>query len=511
MAPGDAVVTGFSGVRPGQGGPDGLAIDLDGPSARVVALQNLGGPPRGQLVNAPKPGTITAGQVGQVFGVALDDATPPNIYLAATSAYGLPIVGSNGARLRQGAPGATFMPGLFGPAQQNGGPGSIWRVDGRSGQVNLFADVRLNGQPNTGTGLGGLAFDPASKQIFAADRSTGMIHAFGLDGREHGVYDHGNAGRTALGMEPVADAPEGRLDITQSGFEVERPETWGFAPLPRLVGALGVREGRLYYSVAEGPQVWSVGIGPNGFTNDIRFEVEVPALREGIEIASLTFDRSGLLYVAERGQPLGSYDFGELASPGEARVMRFRPLRDPDPDSGALWDSVGDEYAVGLLPAFSNGDGGVAIGNGYNASGALGPSTCGTTLWSTGERLRDPGNNAQPPGGGPADIDGLQGNALDMIRPKNEPPTNAWYIDYDDKPGNPAARGYMGAIATWQFCRPVQGSAAPPPPPPVAFAAPPPPMVGLWLPAGHGVGRRILRRAGALPGRHPLPRRRVRL
>ena len=52
----------------------------------------MGGPPQAQLVAAPKTFTVTARQTGQVFSLALDDADPPNIYAAATSAYGLPIV-----------------------------------------------------------------------------------------------------------------------------------------------------------------------------------------------------------------------------------------------------------------------------------------------------------------------------------------------------------------------------------------------------------------------------------
>ncbi|MEI5604438.1 hypothetical protein, partial [Streptomyces brasiliscabiei] len=69
---------------------------------------------------------MTASQTGQLFGVALDNATPPNIFVAATSVYGLPIVIPGGAgqlnRAKQGAPGAAFMPGLFGPPQLGGGP-----------------------------------------------------------------------------------------------------------------------------------------------------------------------------------------------------------------------------------------------------------------------------------------------------------------------------------------------------------------------------------------------------
>jgi hypothetical protein len=95
---GNAAVTGFSGaqlpaqVPPGVNPADQTVIDLNGPAARVIDLQAPGAPPQAQLLTAPKPFTVTASQIGQVFAVALDNAMPPNIYLAATSAYGLPIV-----------------------------------------------------------------------------------------------------------------------------------------------------------------------------------------------------------------------------------------------------------------------------------------------------------------------------------------------------------------------------------------------------------------------------------
>src|SRR4029077_2981766 len=176
---------------------------------------------------------VTASQVGQVFGVALDDATPPNIYLGATSAYGLPIIapGPNGgaARVKQGAPNAQFMPGLFGPVQAGGSPGSIWRIDGATGQVSLFANVALDGMPNTGAALGGLAYDAASKTLFAADRGTGMIHAFGLNGQERGRFDHGTQGRTAAGLPPVAFDPAGRLHTSEPSFHDPEPDPRGLA------------------------------------------------------------------------------------------------------------------------------------------------------------------------------------------------------------------------------------------------------------------------------------------
>ena len=133
-------------------------IDVDGASLRIVDLQDMQGPPNAQLVNAPKPYTATAAQVGQVFAVALDNAVPPNIYVAASSAYGLPIVRARAGEpqhVRRGGTGVTFMPGQWGAAEPNGGPGSIWKIDGITGAVTLFANITLDGRPNPGPALAG--------------------------------------------------------------------------------------------------------------------------------------------------------------------------------------------------------------------------------------------------------------------------------------------------------------------------------------------------------------------
>src|SRR5262245_19606780 len=63
LAPGNAIVTGFSGTKapgavpPGVDPADLTEIDLSGPSARIVDLQAPGAPAQAQLINAPKPFT----------------------------------------------------------------------------------------------------------------------------------------------------------------------------------------------------------------------------------------------------------------------------------------------------------------------------------------------------------------------------------------------------------------------------------------------------------------------
>jgi len=464
---GNAVVTGFSGaqpptiIAPGVNPADKTYIDLNGPSARVIDLQAPGAPPQAQLIEAPKPFTVTASQVGQVFAVTLDNAMPPNIYVAATSAYGLPIVvpdrDGDGLpdRVKQGAPNASFMPGLFGPPDQGGGPGSIWRIDGVTGDVRLFANVMLDGVPNSGPALGGLAFDPASNSLFVADRDTGMIHRYGLDGTERGRYDHGAVGRLAAGLPPVAFNPAKRLNIASPHFQTEDPATWAYAPPPRLIFGLAVWAVRLYYAVAEGLEIWSVGIAPDGsFGTDARPEITIPPGQSPTEISKITFDDQGRMLLAERAAPTGAYDFAVLAQPGIGRVLRYARVEPAGP-AGAAWQPVPDEYAIGFPAQMRNGNGGVAVGYRYDARGLIDRASCDGFLWSTGEQLRvspDPALAAQLAQGGPAIVNGLQGNDIELVRPANVPPLQTYFVDYDDRFDDPEARGHLGDVEIWRIC-----------------------------------------------------------
>ena len=422
----------------------------------------MGGPPLAQAVPAPKPHTITADQIGQVFAITLDDAVPPNIYAAATSAYGLPIVvpDPNGlpAHARKGAANARFMPGLFGPDTAGGGPGSIWRIDGRSGAVSLFVNVMLDGVPNSGPALGGMAFDRASRQIFVADRDTGMIHRFDLTGRESGRFDHGVQALTAIGLPPLPFDPRKRLDIGIPAFDSESALTWSYAPPTRRVFGLAVNRGRLYYAVAAGNRIWSVTIGTDGtFGADARIEYVVPSGSvPGTEISKIIFDDAGNMLLAERGGPTGAYDFGALTAQNSGRVLRLQAQQPGADGTPFFWAPVGD-YAIGFPPIFQNGDGGIAIGYGHEASGLATAGACGGTLWTTGSQLRvspDLPTAQRLTPGGPFPIDGLQGNAVSLLRPQNTPPFSSYFIDFDDRTEIVGTLGHMGDVIVWRECQP---------------------------------------------------------
>jgi hypothetical protein len=464
---GSAVVTGFSQATittapPGADPYDYYMINPAGPAARVVDLSVLGAP--GTVSPAAKPFTVTAAQVGQVFGVTLDNAPRPNIYVAATSAYGLEITVPDATgiphRIHTGAPGANFAPGQFG---LGGGPGSVWRIDGTTGAVSLLANV-----PNAGpAALGGMTFDANTQSIYVADRTSGKVYRYATNGVLKGTFDHGVEARPAAGLPPIPQPPVGIVNIQSPGFNTEDPNTWGTATPARRVMALAVYKNRLYYSVAQGPQIWSSGIGAGGAISgaDARMEVELPSLDTGEEIASIDFDSQGYMYVAERGATTGDYFLIRLADDGQSRVVRYRPKLPGDPTPG-LWTLVPDQYSTGMPPNYTNANGGVALSYGYTFNGSIDYGACDQTVWATGERLLDPGNGTT----GFPTVDGLQGTQRSLVQPQNTPPSQSWYVDYDDSPGYADFRGHMGAIAT----RPCPTASAPPlPPPPVVNSCPP--------------------------------------
>lgn len=436
MSNGDAAVTAFSGTTHKN---NEVSIDVDGPSLRVIALPASGS---FGLTDATKKLTIKASDVGQVFGVTLDNKSQPNIYVAATSAYGIALVGADGKRIKKGAKGAQFMSGQFGSADPSGGPNSIWRIDGSTGKVSLFANVSYKDLKNTPAALGGLAFDPVSQQIYVADRTTGMIHRFALDGSEKGTYDHGEQGLQAASQTAVTFDQKNIADITSDTFDTTNPKTWGYAPEERRVFALAVHANRLYYSVA-GSHIWSVGIAADGsFATDTRLEVDISPVSSGTEVSSIAFDDKGFMYVAERGFPTGNYDFMQVADNGHQRVTRFTPKTSAS--ASPYWEANGDDYAIGMPSKYQNADGGVDL-------------ICGpTTLWATGERLLDPGDNST----NFSHIDGLQGNDAKLVEPDNTPPKSSWFVNYYDQEANADSRGHMGAIVIMNDCQQAAAAAA---------------------------------------------------
>jgi uncharacterized repeat protein (TIGR01451 family) len=479
---GHAVVTGYSGIallKPAAGAKpaDYAIINQQGATLQIFDLSQMDGPDDARLVKAPRLFSVTAGQIGQVFGVALDDGgdrrardRTPNIYATATSVFGLQVVKTiNGVRNRAkvGGRNRTWMDGQFG-VSAGGGPGSIWKIDGLTGTVSLFANVTLNGRRNSGPALGNITFDRDSRQLFVSDLQTGMVHAFDLDGKEVGIFDHGVEARPRLGLPKARYNPSRRVEISSPRFDALKSATWGYADKARRVWGLAVSDRRLFYSVAEGPEIWSVGINEDGtFAKDAKVETEVQAPTAD-PVSDITFGRDGTMYLSQRGQGISSYDYTVLAKSQTASVLRYRKrkLR----SGRVVWQPEPEEYAVGLKDKFRNANGGVALGYGYDRFGFIRDDACRNTLWSTGELLRQDARLASRlKRGGPMVVHGLQGNGLELVRPDNEGPLKSYFIDFDSNHVDPTYRGHMGDIAIWSACSGQTASSGQPPPttPPV--------------------------------------------
>ena len=357
------------------------------------------------------------------------------------------IVAAGGERLVKGEPGARWMPGQFG-VDKGGTPGSVWKIDGVTGVVSLFANITHDGKDNAGPGLGAITYNSATQQLFVSDLETGLIHRLGLDGSDRGTFDHGATARAKAGLQPVPYDPARRTNIENPAFNIEDPNSWGFAAKGRSVFAVAVQDNRLYYSVAEGPQVWSVGINADGsFADDPRLEIDVTGTPNGNVITDIAFDGAGILYLAQRGEIVGSYDYSIFAKPEASSVLRYVWS-----ETEQRWSTEAEEYAIGLKAPHRSTEGGIALNYGYDADGNIDFNQCRVTLWTTGEHLREGEETDRVYQGGARIVHGLQGNDKSKVRPANVPPFETWFIDYDGLFVDSNVYGYVGDIAIFDPC-----------------------------------------------------------
>ena len=475
ISKGDAVVTGFSGSKTAAEVPadvhplDKTFIDLEGASAQIFDLSVLGTGPRGQVSDVAAKLKIKAAETGQLFGVTLDDAAQPNAYLTATSMFGLQIVDKDGNRLVNGQPGATWMAGQFGPENN---PGAIYKLEGATGKVALFAKLKAGDSDNAGPALGNITFDAKSRQLFVSDLETGLIHRLSLNGEDLGVFDHGEDGRTAQGLDAIAFDPSRRMNVASASFNSEDPATWGYADARRRVFGLAVSMSRLYYAIAEGPSIWSVSIGADGaFGNDARIELEPNGTTAASDVTDILFDGSGVMILSQRGSISGAYDYEKFATPQQSSVLRYAYS-----EKEGRWLEAPDEYAIGLKTDYRATQGGVALNYGYDKFGNINYGACRQTLWTTGEHLRDGDDRAKVERGGARIVSGLQGNYKSRLRPANAPADESWFTDYDGRNQDAQAFGHIGDVAIYAPCSPQVADSEYIPP-----YIPPPEQPGLTL------------------------------
>jgi len=328
---GMAVATCFSGLDGNYAviptNPVMAVVDLRNPAANTVLGQNWFCPMFHNESALYATNFWTAANLGQVFGVTLDNASPPNIYATATTVYG-------------------YQPG--GPD----GPGAVHRISGANGNISLFA-VLPNGimsnpkHLRVGPALGNICFDPVTQKFFVSDFEDGNIYGLDTSGNVAFTYDHGVTGRPIEGLSVLPDN-----GIVGQETQIAR-KTWG----------VQVDSGRLYYSVGSDMtnDVWSVLLAPNGqpYTSTAKREFTVPPYGGNMFSTISSIDLScNRMLLAERSTG--------FMGPHTSRLLEYQK-------NGGTWNLV-QIYNTSppFFPTSSAGGGDIA---------------CDGSFWVTSDRL----------------------------------------------------------------------------------------------------------------------------
>jgi len=337
---------------------DGMSVGtmgsfLNTTSERVVALYDTRNPvanapgfdtnwPCPQTWNEIPLGTNTwnKGNLGEVFGLCLDDAANPSIYVAATAIYG---------------------GGFFGPS----GAGGVYRLDGTTGAITPFATI-----PAGGSSLGNIDHDASvgGGHFYVSSFDDGLIYQLNPAGGIVGTYDHGVAGLTAAALPTVPDDPS--LALTPMGRRV-----WGLQ--------VNEVEDRLYYAVwnevgadvaGVANQIWSVdldNVTRSPIPATIQLEVSIAPFASMWSgpmvqpVADIAFDDAGTRMVAGQRSMGGD---GLWPSSHVSRVLEYTGA------TGGWAAAPDDKNLVGNY------------GNGSNAAGGV-DFDCEGNVWATGDAL----------------------------------------------------------------------------------------------------------------------------
>jgi hypothetical protein len=381
------VVTCFSGGYSSYTAP-ASALPNNGPNGFVVAIFNTTsgtiaplippttsspvlwtGPASAGNHNEPNPGLEwTSSRLGEVFGITLDDLSPPNIYVAASDCYN--VIGAP-ASLNVSAPT---------------GPGGIYRLDANNGAILSGNLPAVGGNtPGSGPGLGNLCFYRAANNsgfLYISNLDDGLIYrvdpttmtAVGAP------YDHGVQGRPQESLSQIAD--NSGAGLTPYGRRVWGVKTWQ----NRLFYAVWWEDGR-NVNPGESNEIWSVDLDNAGnfLPSTARRRITLPNYPDtsaGLwsnPIASIDFSPAGVMFLAERYWQLNpivgnaTYQFG----PHYCRLHRYTL-------SGPNWVTTpstthhvgGNATPYFLVPPYAivgaNSAGGVAV-------------NCDESVWATGD------------------------------------------------------------------------------------------------------------------------------
>jgi hypothetical protein len=390
-------------------GLDGQGLFMLNPAGPVVSMMPTQDPATnapgtnqnwctGLFHNLAGPATDqwTAGNLGQVFGIALDNAGSPNIYVAASTGYGSVDLGyaSSGNGVVQ-----PFGTSETGPS----GPGAVYRLDGTTGAISTFALLPM-GTSSLGNGagpaLGNICFDETSNRFYVSNFDDGRIYCLSATGAVIGTLTN------VSGPGTIAAGPIITPDPLVDGR---------FHPLGERPWAVKTHNGRLYYSIwvedagrlntARANEIWSIATGGvSGFSGSAQLEFSVSPMPDPIftnvlfpfpgqgsnPVSDISFDSTGRMMIAERVM-WSDVGIGSTLAAQNGHAAR-----------NLEYQLVGSAWTPTLSPARSFGIGGVVY-TGANAAGGN-DFACDDALFSTGDALLQGngivyGVQITPPGG----------------------------------------------------------------------------------------------------------------
>lgn len=369
----------------------------------------------------------TAANLGEVFGITVDDATPPNIYVTATDCYNT--VSSNA------------LPS--GP----GGRGGVYKLNGTTGAITWSS---LPNHPVVGPGHGNVCFRRAASGsgfLYVSDLENGLIYRLNTSLANMGTpFDHGVQGRLAQGLSPqIPDL--GTPGLTQFGRRI-----WGLKTFRnRLFYAVWWEDGR-YPHNTETNEIWSVDLDNAGnfIPSTARRRISIPNFTVNnwsFPVASIDFSENGTMFLAERywnvwTNLVPNATFGAH----HTRLLRYT-------FTGGSWVTTsGTTHHIGGDPNFyfantlvgANSGGGVAV-------------NCDESIWATGDMFA--GSYSSPPNviGGSGDLGAVYGTLRIPTGGNSALPGygyGSFAIDYDGltNPFSDVNKFAVGAITTVRDC-----------------------------------------------------------
>lgn len=319
--------------------PDGFVVALIDGTASELSAAGTGAVAGGaypwrmfhnevSLQVAPDPQQEwTAGNLGEVFGITLDDARPANIYVSATAVYGSYAVPAGNSQ------------------------GTVYRLDGTTGSITPYNCI-----PAGSASLGNLTHWRASSgtgNLYVSNLDDGLIYQLDSSGDCVGTYDHGVQGRPQESMSTLAD--NASTNYTQLGRRV-----WG----------VEAHDDRLFYGVwntAGAHTVWSVELDASGTPDATTAQIEIPMIPGDLPVSDISFSEDGRLFLAQR------YHRGVgLNGPHNGSVLEYT-------FAGGSWNiSPIDKFKVGNYSTFT--------GSGRNSAGGVSVD-CAGAVWASGDAL----------------------------------------------------------------------------------------------------------------------------